>query len=111
MRCYRPLQRRDNMKWDFTYDGEPTGYCVGHDGHHDTELEARECYTEYLLDKRLRFGHLPDSKHRCQFPECGEWTQGIARLGDTGMYILCEEHQTREAVKELHGPACDMWIS
>lgn len=76
-------QRRDNGRWDYTYNGCPWGYCrayspipedgkimppeiarrenekmaplIGkfHDDGHATEEEACECYKQYLLDTRL----------------------------------------------------------
>lgn len=67
---------------------------------HATYEQAGECYKEYLLDHRLKLGRkMTDQKLKCEV--CGEWTSLFATLGDSEMWTLCQEHNTREEVEKL----------
>jgi hypothetical protein len=120
MNYYDARQSKLTGRWDFTCKNNdkiwPTGYCAGpkvaeghphvdkfHDGGHDTEEEARECYRQYLLDNELRFsdGEGASSQHRCRV--CNEFTSGYGELNHA-LFPLCDKHRTREEVEKLIGP-------
>lgn len=106
MNYYDARQRESDKKWDYTKmnDGKvwPVGYCgESGGGHHDDADSARECYTKYLLDKRMRLDlQSADAQHRCEI--CGEFTQGHAEV-DHRTFTLCDAHRTREHVAALFG--------
>jgi hypothetical protein len=103
---YQARQRTSDGRWDYTNmnDGRvwPIGYCGGEGGgHHATEMEARECYTKYLLDTRTNFDRkMQDQKLRCEV--CGEFTDGVAEVGHAS-FVLCDQHRTREHSATLLG--------
>lgn len=115
-------------RWDYTCmnDGQiwPVGYCrafsepseimlisesererlrsFAHKHHidgHDTADEARECYRQYLLDQRLNLhNYETESQHKCVV--CGAWTGAFAEVNHQ-IFVLCDEHRTREQVDKL----------
>lgn len=106
MNYYDARQRKTDKKWDYTCmnDGRiwPVGYCAdAGGGHHDTAEEARECYTRYLLENRMRLdGKMDNQQLRCEI--CKEFTDGFAEV-DHSHFTLCGEHRTREHVEKLFG--------
>ena len=76
-----------------------------HKDGHATAAEAEACYREYELDHHLDLRDVPTEKaeslHRCQGPECKEFTAGIAFLGHHRHFYLCDAHRNRETVKQL----------
>lgn len=77
----------------------PVEPCPGH----DTPEGAEEHQRQYMLDRRTRYDrHTPNQQHKCRV--CGAWTQGFATVGESRMYILCDEHRNREEVEKLMGP-------
>lgn len=73
-----------------------------HDGGHETEEEARECYKQYTLDFNLRFKEDSENasqQHRCRV--CNSWTSGYVQIGGYELIILCAEHRNRETVATL----------
>lgn len=105
MNYYQPRKRKDG-KWDFTCRNDDDVWAVGYcaeagGGHHESEEEARDCYTKYLLDKELTFTKMANQQRRCQV--CQEYTEGIAQVGQATMYVLCDEHRNREEVEKLYG--------
>lgn len=122
-------QRKADGRWDYTSGGAPTGYCHApndpaeyerlgihvsehelqlweqfkdkyHTDGHATADEACECYKQFLLDNRLHLDNKQENQQsRCQV--CKEFTQGLATVGPYRMFILCDEHRTRETVTEL----------
>jgi hypothetical protein len=82
----------------------PVGYCADH-APHETEDDARRCYRDYELNERLRLdGGESGSWHRCQHPQCETLTNKIVQLGEWQIWLLCDEHRTKESVAELYGP-------
>ncbi len=70
-----------------------------HDDGHATEQEARECYRQYLLDKKLVLDRkLIDLQRKCAV--CETWTQGCAEVG-LHLFVLCDDHRTRGQVEKL----------
>lgn len=135
MNYYEPKQRAKDRRWDYTRNGAPTGYCreyreldsklfpiseaekeeyrgTAHKHHtngHANELEARECYKEYMLDHKLRLnGTMANEQRKCQV--CGEWTQKFAELG-ISIFTLCDKHNNREEVDKLFEPPDMIWSS
>lgn len=121
---YSALQRRGDLRWDFTCNGSAVGYCGGeahrryhngengekfHDSGHETKAEAEACYHQYLLDNRLRFGEMSGQQRECG--KCGAWTSGFAELGMSKMLFLCVDHRTKEIVAELTKPSSQIWSS
>lgn len=126
-------QRKDDGRWDYTINGRPWGYCKNyvpipedgkiltiesakcenkkmaplagkfHQDGHATEVEACECYKNYILDTRLRLQpQEPENasqQDRCEV--CRKFTACHATVGPYRMFTLCPEHQTREAVEKL----------
>jgi hypothetical protein len=78
----------------------PVGHCAEGCPGHPTKEEAEEHYRQYLIE-HAAFGTIRNQQRKCQ--KCGAWTQGMAQLGPgrERIYILCEEHQTREVLQEL----------
>lgn len=81
---------------------------------HDTAEEACECYRQYLLDNTLRLRPAPETPktlHRCECPECAEYTAGQASVGDMNIWNLCDGHRTREVVEQLMPAVGECWSS
>lgn len=136
MNYYGP--RETDGRWDYTCrnDGHiwPVGYCraykefdtsiipvseaeqeeyraTAHKHHsdgHATEEEACECYKQYLLDHKLRFGTMSDQQLRCKV--CEEWTQNYAEV-DCQTWNLCDKHNSRETVEALMEAPGVIWSS
>lgn len=70
-----------------------------------TAAEAHACYRQYELDNELEFKTLPmkeaETLHKCQAPECEEFTAGTAFLGQYTHFHLCDTHRNREAVEAI----------
>jgi hypothetical protein len=114
MNYYEARQRKNSEKWDYTCtnDGEswPVGYCA-EDGGHETAQEARDCYKRFLLDQRLHLDRqMTNQQNRCVAAGCDRWTSGYAEV-DQRIFILCDEHRTREVVESLFtvGTSCSSW--
>lgn len=80
-----------------------------HEGGHATAEEAQECYTKYLMDTTLQFGHYGDIWHKCEV--CDELTDGYAQVDHGTIYHLCDAHQTREIVEPKFGTVGEIWSS
>lgn len=110
------LHHEDNTHWIYGSAkgglGYPIGACV--DGHrHPTEVEARECYSQYQRDNVKLDGRL-SSWSDCA--ECGDPTKTCAEVAGDGYNLatLCTKHLTPDmAFKHLglNGPAGDAWVS
>lgn len=73
-----------------------------HDDGHETKEKAQECYKLYLLDNRLQLdGTMSGQKRQCEFDGCDVWTQKFAEVSASRMFVLCDEHRTREVVSGL----------
>lgn len=73
------------------------GTCPGH----DTAEEANAHHKTYMLDNRLELDRkMSNQMLKCQI--CKEYTEGMAYVGEWEMYILCDEHRTREVVEGLY---------
>lgn len=119
MRHHTALQRSDTKLWHYvsaharrgTY---PIGYCAGDCAGHETEDEAREHARQYLLDHLKMVGENPraDSQHRCDEPQCQEFTSGGVHAPWGRHWTLCEKHRTRATVEALlPAPLGDAWTS
>lgn len=79
--------------------------CQGH----DTAEEACEHYTAYLLDEKLELDRtMKDQQLPCvaqigDGAKCAEFTDGMAWVGEWQLFVLCDEHRTRETVAALLG--------
>ncbi|GEM_PF-3326042 len=72
--------------------------CPGH----ATPEEARQHYTQYLLDKKTRYQEERSGVwHECLV--CGALTNKFAQVGSWHTYSLCDEHRNREHVEKLLG--------
>lgn len=80
--------------------------CPGH----DTPEEANAHQTDYLLARR-REGTMANQQQRCQAPGCEAWTQGFVEVGRASLFVLCDEHRTRDVVAELFGTVGEVWHS
>lgn len=142
MRQYEPKQRVSDKRWDYVCGNRPVGYCTAyreftekdtvlteqmrekenerirankekyHTNGHATEIEARECYKQYLLDNRTRLCpklQNPSQLNKCVV--CGEFCSGFATVGECRYYTLCEKHCNREELEKLVTPPGLMWIS
>jgi hypothetical protein len=92
----------------------PLGYCQNHGGH-PTELEARECYSQYQRDN-IVFDHGTWSWTGCMLPGCDNPTKSAARVQGNGFShaALCDEHLNLEdaaVALDITGPAHDSWHS
>lgn len=92
--------------------GYPLGDCADH--LHDTEAEARECYSAFLRAHVKLDGKC--SWNRCSVRGCGNPANQTARVEGDGyrLAVLCPEHLTLEHAYEalhLNGPAGDAWES
>ena len=76
-----------------------------HTDGHATAAEADACFRRYELDQELQFFTMPVEKaetlHRCQAPECKEFTAGLASLGQHRHFYLCDAHRNRDTVELL----------
>lgn len=135
MNYYEAKQRVKDRQWDYTRNGVAVGYCreyqeidpkvipiseaqqeeyraTAHKHHtdgHATELEARECYREYLLDHNLSLNRtMAGQQMKCKV--CGAWTQKFAEI-NVQMIVLCEEHNNREEVAKLFEAPSVIWSS
>lgn len=70
-----------------------------HSGGHATKDEAYDCYTQYILDNRLRFWEQGDTQKKCEVCDC--WTTGRGELNTFKQFILCADHQQRDIVEGL----------
>jgi hypothetical protein len=94
--------------------GGPIGYCRDHPPH-ETEAEARWCYTTYQRDNIV----LDGAKYgwtSCEAKDCPNPTQSGATIRHDGYATtaLCPEHMNYpDAVTALglEGPAGDSWGS
>lgn len=117
MRQLTAAENRSTGGWHYvslsSRGGHPIGDCAGH-APHDTEAEARECYSASRR-KRVKL----DGKCRwttCSQPECDEPADRVASVeGDAYAFAaFCLPHCTLEnAIKRmgLNGPAGDSWES
>lgn len=136
MNTLKPMQRKNDLKWDYTCNGIPTGYCrpyrdmsdipmsenrraqfqamahKHHDHGHETAQEAADCYKDYLMDHRLQFSRGSNNTQRkCKV--CGEWTQKWAQIDAYEIMHLCDKHLNRESVEKLYtlSGEDEMWSS
>lgn len=70
---------------------------------HATRKEAEDCYKKYLLDTQLSLltSEPPNAQQQHKCMVCGTWTACFAHVGTYRLFVLCPEHQTREAVESL----------
>lgn len=109
---YRPFRDEDKDWMGVTEAYE--SLCVAnahkhHVGGHDTPEAAAECYRQYLLDFRLRLdGEQKDEQRKCEV--CDAWTTRYAII-DMHVFVLCDDHRTREHVEELMPEVGESWES
>ena len=118
MNYFGARQRESDRRWDFTQkrDGSiwPVGYCSGksefsgsHEDGHASADEACACYRKYLLETSARFDEdraASNTQHRCEAPDCTEWTSGVGMVDDTYRWWLCAQHRTHEMLEKLMPP-------
>lgn len=83
-----------------------------HDDGHATADEACACYRVYLLDHETRFHDPPEAPktlHRCEI--CNEFTAGMAEVGNSDSWYLCDTHRNRETVEKLFSKVGECWSS
>lgn len=121
MRHLTAAQKGEGGGWHYVSmnrrGGHPIGYCADHEPH-ATEVEARECYNQYLRDNViLNDGEWSWGGCDVREPEkCPNPANRAATIKGDGfrMALLCPEHMTMDhALKALHleGPAGDSWRS
>ena len=82
--------------------GGPIGYCAEHEPH-DTEREARECFSAWRRDNITLDGKWADWTG-CQVEGCDVPTKTFAAVsGEYRALSLCEEHLTVEHATRLLG--------
>lgn len=101
-----PRQRQDNHLWHYTRKNDnqiwPIGYCADSCPGHSTPEEARDHYRSYMFDNHLSLDHTMSNQQRhCEAPDCNEWTQKFAMLGQWQMFILCDAHRNRATIELL----------
>lgn len=73
-----------------------------HSDGHTTEAEAYACYTEYLLDNRLREGRQSDTLKPVPCEICGTPTEQFVAVNTAGSaFMLCDRHRNREGAAQL----------
>lgn len=112
-----PRQRADGTGWHYVLGGShgggyPIGYCGQHEPH-DTELEARACYSQWQRD-HVTLNRESSNWMSCEV--CGGPTKTGAGVQGDGYRVaaLCSEHLTTEhAINalQLNGPAGESWES
>lgn len=94
-------------KWHYTRRNKrlgtfPVGYCAEGCEGHDTPEGAYEHQTAYLLDRETRLdGESSGQMLRCRV--CQEWTSRFAQVGESRLYMLCDQHRNRDEVAKLLG--------
>lgn len=90
---------------DWVYDMDPSFWQKveqfkdkHHTDGHASEVEASDCYREYLLDQRLSFVTVGDY-NPCQI--CGTLTNRMSQVDGWIQHRLCPEHTNRETVEQL----------
>jgi hypothetical protein len=125
MNYYEARQRSDQSGWAWTSmndgvihtaggcvtwpDGRPTmeqalsgtGPRPGVPHAHATREEAERCFYDHEA-AHLRESHSEDAQRRCQFPECGEWTQFSLAARLLGDADLCSAHRNAEGWKAVN---------
>lgn len=80
--------------------------CPGH----DTPEAAAEHYRQYLLDNVTYDGRMSNQQQKCRV--CGAWTSGLAQVPFASrLWVLCDEHRTRESVDRLLEAPGAVWSS
>ncbi len=80
-----------------------------HTAGHETAEEAEECYRQYTLDTKTRFGmENSDAQRRCE--KCGVWTTKRVMIESLEI-VLCDDHQSKETVAELYPKVGTSWVS
>jgi len=87
----------------------PIGYCADHDPH-ETEEDARWCYTRYLHD-RLTIHKAASTWTDCDAEGCDQPAHDIAQTGPWRIAVLCpahiDDHTTVLHTLRLDRPAGD----
>ncbi len=119
MRTRTAAQKGGSGGWHYVslhprHGGHPIGYCAEHEPH-ETELEARECFSQYQRD-RVRLDVVLGDWTGCTAEGCDAPTRKAAQIWGDGFALapLCDDHLRHgAAVKALHieGPAGDAWVS
>lgn len=74
-----------------------------HTDGHATREEAERCHYEYVLDNELReFQVGEDTQHKCEMPNCPNWTQAGMFVGNWETHMLCDEHRNRAGIESVH---------
>lgn len=108
MNYLQARERHDGGGWHFTAmnDGViwPIGNCSQHPPH-ATQEEAERCYYEWELDTAMYSSPAdPPALHRCEVPECGDFTGASARYGWSirADVSLCAKHLNRDGLALAH---------
>lgn len=80
------------------WDNAKTFEAKYHTDGHATEVEASDCYREYILDQQTHFVQVHPFD-ACVV--CGKLTDGAAQVEGWIRWILCLEHQNRETIEKL----------
>lgn len=76
-----------------------------HTNGHEAAAEAGACYRQWELDNDLKLYAKPIEEakelHRCVADGCGEFTAGLACLGQHRNWYLCDAHRNRDVVEKL----------
>lgn len=91
--------------WHYTVQNDDrvyaTGYCAQGCPGHATAEEACEHQRQYLLNERVQFSDGASATEQRKCKVCGAWTTGYAQVDGWEIYVLCDEHRTRESVDAL----------
>lgn len=116
MRHHTAARKSEDGGWHYVSlgrdGGYPLGYCADHEPH-ETEIQARECYSQYQRDNIRLDGKMADWSG-CR--ACDAPTKNVADIRYDGFRSepLCDEHRTQERAVKVLGldqPAGDAWRS
>lgn len=80
--------------------GGPIGYCAMHEPH-DTEEQARTCYSRYLADTLRAF--TSGGWTGCKQVDCDAPTKEGYQTGTSRLVMLCDEHRNEDSAISLLG--------
>lgn len=101
MNYHEARQRSDGSGWAWTTmnDGAiwTSGGChtAGEPHAHATREEAERCFYDYEAGQLVEREYA-DTQHRCQFPDCTNWTSKFLEAGLLGAKELCDEHRNAD---------------
>jgi len=117
MRHHTAARKGEDGGWHYVsmsrQGGYPLGYCAEHEPH-ATEIQARECYSQYQRDNIRRLDDNMADWSGCRV--CDAPTKNVVDIRYEGFRSapLCDEHRTQEHAIKVLGldqPAGDAWVS